>query len=50
MRKTKSLLDLMDFKRKKNYATFVMNQARKAFYKKFADENCIYQGRLSCLE
>ena len=45
-RRTKLPLDLMVFKQKKNHVTFVMNQARRAFYAQFVDENSADQGRL----
>ena len=45
-RKTKSLSDLIIFKSKKNHVTHLMNQARRAFYTNFIDENSADQGRL----
>ena len=45
-RRTKSDIDYIDFKKKKNYVTYIMNQARQEFYRNFIEENSIDQGRL----
>lgn len=38
--------DFILFKRKKNFATFVINKARKDFYADFVDSNSCDQGKL----
>ena len=38
--------DFIDFKKKKNHATYIINQARGEFYTKFIKENNAVQSRL----
>lgn len=41
-----SAADFADFKKKRNYVTYIMNQARRKFYTNFIEENRSDQGRL----
>ena len=45
-RKTKATDDLLDFKSKRNHATYLMNKARRDFYSEFMDENGADQRKL----
>ena len=42
-RKTKSESDLAAFKQRENYATFLINKARGAYYRDFIQENSVDQ-------